>query len=230
MTAISVIIPVLDGAKYLAAAIDSVLAQSERPDEVIVAIDQGTTDASAAIAGSFGGPVVIVPAPPLSGTGASLNAGIAAARGGYLCFLDADDLWLPGKLARQSAAFAARPELDAVFGRVRQFLSDDLPPDLASRLVCPAEPMSGVSKQSMMIRRAAFDRVGGFDETLRHVDFIDWYARATEIGLVMHMLDDVVTLRRIHASNWGIRKRDGQRAENLVALKRALDRRRGRTA
>lgn len=228
MNTISVVIPVLDGAKYLAAAIDSVLAQTDPPDEVIVAIDQGTTDASAAIAGSYGGCVATVPVRAFSGTCASLNAGIAAARGAYLCFLDADDLWLPDKLAVQRAAFAARPELDAVFTRIRQFLSDDLPADLASRLACPAEPMSGVAKQTMMIRRSAFDRVGAFDETLRHVDFIDWYARATEARLVMQVIDAVVVLRRIHAANGGIRMRDGQRAENIVALKRALDRRRER--
>lgn len=226
MNAVSVVIPVYNGAAYLGAAIDSVLAQSVPAAEVFVAVDAASTDRSAAIAAGYGPPVTVVPVAPRAGTPATLNAGIARAAGAFLAFLDADDLWLPGKTAAQLAAFAARPELDAVFGHVRQFLSDDLPPALAARLHCPDAPMGGIAKQAMLVRRAAFERVGRFDETLRHVDFIDWYARAIDAGLQTMTLDDVVALRRIHAANTGVRERAAQYAGNLTALKRALDRRR----
>jgi glycosyltransferase involved in cell wall biosynthesis len=197
------------------------------PAEVIIALDQASSDDSAAIAASYGAPVVVVPVPPRAGTPATTNRGIAAAHGDVLCLLDADDLWCPGKTAAQLAVLAERPEIDAVFGMIRQFLSEDMPPELAARLYCPAEPMRGLHRSTMMVRRAALERVGAFEETLHHGDFIDWYARARELGLGMHTLDAIVARRRIHGTNYGIRERPQQRAQNLLALKRALDRRRG---
>ena len=61
---------------------------------------------------------------------------------------------------------------------------------------------------------------------MHHGDVIDWYARATHLGLVMHTLDAIVARRRIHGTNHGIRERTQQRAQGLLALTRAHDRRR----
>jgi hypothetical protein len=78
----------------------------------------------------------------------------------------------------------------------------------------------------MMARRQAFDRIGVFDPALRSIDFLEWYARAMEGRLRADIIPDVVAMRRLHSTNTGIGMRDSQRAENLEALKRSLDRRR----
>jgi GT2 family glycosyltransferase len=97
---------------------------------------------------------------------------------------------------------------------------------VAQRLECPQSPQPGVSKITMAIRRGAFDRVGTFDRGLRSVDFVDWFSRALDHGLKTEILPDVVALRRLHATNNGLRIRESQMTENLTVLKRALDRRR----
>lgn len=222
---ISVVIPVYNGARYLGAALDSVLGQTRPPDEVVV-VDDGSTDATPAVMASYGTRIVAVRQENRGGAAAT-NRGIGAATGEVLAFLDADDLWLPGKLALQLAALATT---DAAFGHIVQFISPDLPPERAATMHCPSAPQPGLCKTAMTIRRAAFDRVGGFDETLSAVDFVDWYPKAIEAGLRMAMLPEVVARRRIHDSNNGVRLRDAQRSGNVDAIKRALDRRRARAS
>lgn len=220
---ISVVIPVYNTERYVAEAIDSVLAQTRPPHEIIL-VDDGSTDRTPAVLASFASRIVVV-RQQQSGQTVALNAGIARATGDYLAFNDADDLWLPEKLAQQCALLAREPELDAVFGTVRQFISPDwLEAELSPGAEYHDQP--GVCRGAMLIRRSAFDRIGPFDPSLRLVDFLDWYGRAVAQGLRVHMLPDVVLQRRIHASNMGRRHRDAQRSEDLLVLKRMLDMRR----
>ncbi len=219
-------IPVRDGEAYLAEAIESVLAQSRRCDQVVV-VDNGSTDGSAAVAAGYG-PEVEVVAEPRPGIGAARNAAIAAARGEFVAFLDADDLWQPDKIERQLAAFASRPELQLVFGHVRQFVSPDLPATEAVALRIPAEPQPGLYIGAMLARRTAIDAIGPWAEDVQVSDGLAFLLRARELGLAQEMLDETVTLRRIHGANHSIHNRD-QRAEFARHLKRSLDRRRRET-
>jgi glycosyltransferase involved in cell wall biosynthesis len=224
---VSAIIPVHDGAAYLPADLDSVLGQSVPPAEVIV-VDDGSTDGTADLLAAYAGRIT-VRRQAHAGTSAALNHGTRVATGELLAFLDADDLWTREKTAIQFAVLRREPGVDAVFGHAQPFLSEDLPPGLRARLRCPAAPQPGVVRGTLLIRRAAFDRVGPFDESLKAVDFIDWYARALERRLGVRMLAEVVLRRRLHAANGGRRRRAQQIAENLAVLKRALDRRRAGT-
>jgi len=99
---ISVIIPVYNGERYLAEAIESALAQTWEPVEIII-VDDGSTDGSADVASRFASSVKY-DLQPHAGPGAARNRGARLARGDYLAFLDADDLWLKEKLKLQMAA------------------------------------------------------------------------------------------------------------------------------
>ena len=132
---VSVIIPVYNREKYLAEAIESVLAQTYRPIEVIV-VDDGSTDGSADIAKRFGSPVRYY-FQPNSGAGAARNRGIAVARGSFLAFLDSDDLWVEDKLTHQMAAFERHSDVDIVSGHVRQFYSPELSEHTMEKIRCP---------------------------------------------------------------------------------------------
>lgn len=220
---VSVVIPVHNGARYLGEAIASALGQTAPPLEVIV-VDDGSTDGSAEVAHSFGSRVRVV-AQPQSGAAAARNRGVSLARGDYLAFLDADDLWPAERLACQLAAFAAAPTLAAVFGAVEQFISPELPPEVAARLVCPSEPAPAAVAGTMLVARAAFQRVGAFDTRFHAGESLDWQARAEEAGLAMVMLPAVALRRRLHEAN-STRLRPEATAEYLRVVKAALDRRR----
>lgn len=217
-------IAVRDGEAYLAEAIESVLAQS-RPCDQVVVVDNGSTDRSAAIAAGYGPPVEVV-GESRPGIGAARNAAVRAARGDFLAFLDADDLWERGKIEAQLGAFAAEPELQLVFGHVRQFVSPDMPAAEAATLRVPAEPQPGLHIGAMLARRDAIEAVGPWAEEVRVSDGLTFFLRARELGLAQKMLAETVTLRRVHGANHSIHNRD-ERAEFARHLKRSLDRRRG---
>jgi glycosyltransferase involved in cell wall biosynthesis len=222
---ITAAIPVRDGEAYLAEAIESVLGQSRACEQVIV-VDNGSTDHSAEIAAGFGSAVEVVHE-PRPGIGAARNAALRAARGDYLAFLDADDLWEPEKTALQVAAFEAEPELQLVFGHVRQFLSPDLTAEEAERIRVPAAPQPAEHVGAMLARRAAIEAIGPWPEDLRVSDGLVFLLRARELGLEQAMLAETVTLRRVHGDNHSIHNRD-ERSEFARLLKRSLDRRRER--
>lgn len=112
MKAVSVVIPTHNHARYLGEAIDSALAQTHSPLEVIV-VDDGSTDETEEVLARYGNRIRTL-RQRNQGVSAARNAGIAAASGDYLAFLDSDDLWHPRKLERQLALFAADSSLGLV--------------------------------------------------------------------------------------------------------------------
>jgi glycosyltransferase involved in cell wall biosynthesis len=220
---ISVIIPVYNGDKYLAEAIESVLSQTDFKLEVII-VDDGSTDDTAKVVESFGSSIQYF-YQMNAGPGAARNCGVTLAQGDYFAFLDADDLWTENKLKRQCKAFETDPDLDMAFGHVQQFYSQELTQAEKDRINIPAEIMPGHYAGSMLINKKSFLRVGLFKEEFG--EFIDWYARATELNLKSIMLPGVLVRRRIHKTNLGISQRD-QRSGYINVLKAALDRRRAK--
>jgi glycosyltransferase involved in cell wall biosynthesis len=217
-------IPVRDGEAYLAEAIESVLAQSRAPDQVIV-VDNDSGDRSAEIARGYGDAVEVV-FEPRHGIGAARNAALRAARGSHVAFLDADDLWQREKTALQLGAFAADPDLGVAFGHVRQFLSPDLPAEEAAALRVPAEPQPGLYIGAMLAAREAIEAVGPWPEDVKVSDGLTFMLRLRELGIGQAMLPETVTLRRVHGANHSIHNR-GERREFARLLKSSLDRRRG---
>lgn len=220
---ISVIIPVYNGERYLAEAIESVLAQTRSPDEIII-VDDGSTDDSAAVARRYASLARLVQQPNL-GAGAARNRGVEAAQGAWLAFLDADDLWLPDKLTRQMALFEADPDLATAYGGVEQFISPDLDEILRARLQIKSQVAEGFHVGTLLIRRATYERVGFFSTAFRVGEFIDWYARAEEMGLKSGMVNKIVLRRRIHANNLMQREQNIGR-EYARILKKTIERRR----
>lgn len=225
---ISVIIPAYNRESYLAETIESVLSQTYRPIEIIV-VDDGSTDSTAAVAGSFS-EVVRYYFQPNSGCGAALNTGVDKAEGDYLSFLGSDDLWTEKKLTLQMKALNSDPETDMVFGHVSHFYSPDLGQRERERFLCPTGKMPGYHAGTMLIKRRVFLSVGVFNARYQAGEFLDWYCKAREKRLREVVLPDVVMKRRIHSSNLGILKRNTQTdntdADYVRILKASLDRRR----
>jgi glycosyltransferase involved in cell wall biosynthesis len=218
---VSVVIPCYNGAAYLEEAIESVLTQDYVPLELIV-VDDGSEDESAAVACQY--PEVRLLSKPHSGVGATLNVGVRYASGDLLAFLDADDRWLPGKLALQAQVLKGDPGVDMVFGHIRQFQQSGRSGD--AEILLGTQP--GVAKSSLLIRRNTFLQVGCFTEDPALHDFIDWYARALEVGLRACVLPDTVAERRIHDHNMGRRETEAQRQRYLNTVRATMARRKAR--
>lgn len=222
---VSVVIPVYNGERYLAEAIESVMAQSYPPIEIII-VDDGSMDRSASIAKGFGS-LIRYFFQPNTGTAEARNHGIRRAKGNLFAFLDQDDLWLKDKLRQQVAAFSEDPLLEVVFGKVKPFLSFEMEETLRKRIHCPAAPLSGYTPSAMLIKQEAFSRVGFFETKWRIGEWADWYVRSVELSLKTKMLPSVILLRRLHAANKSLLQRDARR-EYARILKLSINRHRQR--
>lgn len=218
---ISVIIPVYNRDRYLAEAIESVLAQTYPAIELIV-VDDGSSDRSAEIAQSY---PLTYHFQPNGGIGSARNAGIALATGEFLAFLDSDDIWVADKLSKQMAAFEANPHIEAVFGYAQQFYSPEVNEEFRKRILCPEQPIAAHISSAMLIKREAFLRIGLFDPQLKTGIDISWYISAIENQLQQVTLPDVVYHRRLHETNSGLVERHNAN-ERLHMLKAKLDRQR----
>jgi glycosyltransferase involved in cell wall biosynthesis len=202
---ISIVVPVRDGARYLPAALASLFQQTLPPDEVIV-VDDGSTDGSAAIAEAIGGVRVIRSS--ARGPAAARNVGVLAASGDLIGFLDADDAATVDRLDLQVGALRRTASSDGAVGLAVNVpdRSEDIPDRSRARL-----PVRSFALGSLLLRRAAFDAVGLFDEQLVAAEGVDWVARARRAGFRWATLDEIVLLRRDHGANFSgsERSRDG---------------------
>ena len=174
----AIIIPVYNGAAYIARAIASILNQTEPSLELFV-VDDGSTDATREIVTSVSDPRLTLIAQANAGPSAARNAGIAASTAPWVGFLDADDWWLPEKLAAHLRLAEQRPDLGLIHSSVIVFDEDEKFVDVlvASADGAVLEPLlfgniivGGGS--SVTVRRDVLDEVGWFDPTVKFGE--DW--------------------------------------------------------
>lgn len=222
---VSVIIPVFNYERYLAEAVESVLNQTHRYLDVIV-VDDGSTDRSGEVAKSFASRGVRYCRQDNAGIGPARNQGVELAQGEFLAFLDADDRWPLNKIERQLRPFGSDPALEMVFGQALQLHhGPEWEAGVKDENPAPAGLVAGMVPGTMLVKRAAFQRVGQFKGDLKVGEFIDWYARAVELQIRSLVLPDLFLWRRIHDSNQGVRERKSV-TDYARVLKASLDRRR----
>ncbi len=179
--AVSVVIATYNYAHYLRAAVESALRQSFPSLEVVV-VDDGSTDATPHVVRPLlSDPRVRYERTAHGGVAAAKNAGVRLARAPLVAFLDADDVWMPSKLARQAALFRADPGLGVAY--TRRWLIDEhgrrleyqQPPLFRGRVLDQLFRTNFVTFSSAMVRRAVLDEAGPFDEGLAlAVDYDLW--------------------------------------------------------
>ena len=217
---VSVVITVFNNATTIGEAIESVLRQTRPPGEVLV-IDDGSTDGSGEVARSFGDRVR-VQRQENRGISLSRNRGVAETHGTLIASVDADDSWAPMKLERQLPLLDAGVE--GVTCHLAQVHDRDWQ-DIVHRGKPPALVMRGPLWETLVVRREAFDRVGGFDPRYRIAEQVDWWMRAADCGLSLVDVDEPLVYRRLHDHNHGLRQR-AHRAEYARAVLIGLQRRR----
>lgn len=197
---ISCIVPVYNGAKFLAEALDSILAQTLPPTQIIV-IDDGSTDATAEVANAYAQHVTYHHQAN-AGPASARNRGIGLATGEFISFLDADDLWHTDKLERQMRALESNPAAGFCITYLQNFWVDELAHERERmRDHDFAKPMPGYVCQCLLARRSVFDAVGRLDETKRLGEDQDWYLRAARAGIEKEIVAEPLVYRRIHGKN-----------------------------
>jgi len=202
---VSLIIATFNHARFLGAAIDSALAQTLGAVDVIV-VDDGSTDDTPSVLARYAGRVRVL-RQPNRGLAAARNAGLAAARGTYVAFLDADDVMAPTKLAAQLEMLERSPTIGWTY-------CDVLIETVATRTTVTASERFGYGARALdgwlfpelihgnfipaiapMIRRTALDAAGGFDERLTALEDWDMWLRLSLIVEARYTPAVLVTYR-----------------------------------
>ncbi|NEQ79830.1 MAG: glycosyltransferase family 2 protein [Moorea sp. SIO2I5] len=189
---VSGIVIFLNAEKFIEEAIQSVFAQTYNNWELLL-VDDGSTDNSTAIAQRYAQkyPEKVSylehEGHQNRGMSATRNLGIKNAKGDYIAFLDADDIWLPQKLEKQLAIFSSQPEADVVCGLTKFWYSwtekpQDIDRDLMREIAPDYDTLFDSPRLltlllqnqartpatcSVLIRRTLFDVTGGFEESFQ---------------------------------------------------------------
>jgi len=219
---ISVIIPTWNRAREVVRAIDSALAQTAAPLEVIV-VDDGSTDETAQVLAQYGDRIRAV-RQENQGVAAARNAGIAASRGELLAFLDSDDAWLPHKLELQLARIVADPGLGLVHCGVDfeglGIHLDGLEGSVATEMLRLDRSVILAHSSSVMVPKRIAEEVGGFDPRMRVSEDWDFCYRVA----ARHRIAFVAEALVLHARHATGLQNDIDRMEHgmLLALEKAF--------
>lgn len=209
---ISVVVPTYNCAKYLGQAIDSILAQSKPAFEVIV-VDDGSTDDTASLLATFQNNVSMI-RQENKGVSSARNAGISAATGDWIAFLDSDDIWLPNKLELYIEAMASFPDSTVYYSEFCFLEADSLGVfpapeslyELTKDIACDADHSGWIYHQLLLtnwvltstavVKRSIFDEIGMFDENLVIAEDWDLFLRISRHG-TFYKIKHPLTLYRI---------------------------------
>jgi glycosyltransferase involved in cell wall biosynthesis len=208
---ITVAIPAYQAERFIAETLQSILAQTHPPDEVI-AVDDGSTDGTARELERFGDRIRVI-RQPNGGCAAAFNMAFREARCDFVAECGADDVWEPYKLERQVQALTKHPEIDVAFGLARVFGSAE------GRWGMPAEdPSIGimdprtfgrtmyrsnrVCPSTLLIRRSLYERLGPFAEREQiATEDYEYWMRALHAGAVFYYDSEALVRYRRHDAN-----------------------------
>jgi len=224
---VSIIIPTYNRAGLLGRAIDSVLIQDYPAFELLV-VDDGSSDATPELLAGYGSSLRVI-TQKNRGASAARNAGIRAARHDLLAFLDSDDQFAPGKLARQAAAMARAPEYhishtDEIWYRRGELLNQKKKHTRAGGgIFARSLKLCVVGMSTVMARREFFEKVGLFDEELPCCEDYDLWLRAAWRMEFLHVPEPLTTKHGGRTDQLSHRHRIGMDCYRIKVLVKILE-------
>lgn len=216
---VSVIIPTYNYSSFIAAAVDSVLAQTFPAVEVII-VDDGSTDNTKDILSRYGDRIKYV-FQENKGVSAARNAGVKNSTGNLIAFLDADDIWLPEKLEKQVECFridegvgfvhCAIQEFDAR-GNILEEETEGAEGWVAEKVLLLGPAIAGPGSTSL-IKREIFDEAGGFDERQEMRAAEDWeFCYRVALQCKVKFVPEILARYRNHGANRHLNLRNFEQA------------------
>lgn len=216
--AYSVIIPAFNAQATIVEAISSVLNQTA-PAEVIFVVDDGSTDSTGAVAAQVASCVRVI-RKANGGPGSATTAGLQAAATPFIATLDADDLWLPHKMAQQLEFLHNNPEISGLFALGRLFRTGEMPDPEGTGAVKRLW-----TRTTMVYRTDAARHIGDLVDLPGYLgELIDWLSRGRDLGQKHHMLDEVLALRRVRAGSLSDTGDSDRTRGYLHAVRKAIER------
>jgi hypothetical protein len=220
---ITVVIPVYNGGRFIAEALDSAMAQTTPPSQIIV-INDGSTDNTRDVLIAYQNRVTVVDQAN-RGVAAARNLGLQIATGNFIAFLDADDVWHPRKLEMQLKEIRRHPEIQLLGTR-----TFDYPCKMEPEISADAQ-IEEISRDrllirnyfttsSVMIRREMVERLGGFDSSVPNVEDFDYWQRAAELGRMAILQSPLTGYRQVAGS---MSRRPADVEQGLCRILQKLD-------
>ncbi|QDU42783.1 Putative glycosyltransferase EpsE [Symmachiella dynata] len=230
---ISVILPVYNAERYIAKAVESILAQTFGDFEFLI-VDDGSTDGSLSILQSIADrdSRIVLRSRENKGYVVTLNEMLAEARGDFIARMDADDIALPERFEKQMRFLARHDDILAV-GTAQLWIDpQDRPlrrftPPLKHEDIDAAHLQKGegmICHPSVLMRREAIEAVGEYDENLYGAEDLDLWLRLAEVGRLANM-DEVLIQYRFHSQKVGWLQKDRQVRSAITAMQSAAQRR-----
>jgi glycosyltransferase involved in cell wall biosynthesis len=224
---VSVVLPVRNGERFVTQALRSVLMEDVAQ---IIVVDDHSTDDSARVAGEFLHPT-LVPSwmildnsiSDVPGVGSARNLGIGRATEPWIALIDADDIWVRGKTEKQLTDLRTR----GLLGHTNAFTSS-----LVEHFVEPGHEVPETLRQdklgtiplffpsNLLCHREVFERVGGFNPGLVCANDVDWYRRASALGVTRLHLEEVLVRKRVHDQNLSLCQGHDMQKQILQVLAR----------
>ena len=222
---VSVIIPCADQGQYLATAVASLAWQTRPVDETII-VHPADDGATAAIARQLADtrPRLKIVSVRERRPSVARNAGLLAARGDVIGFLDADDVWVQTKLATQLAKLAVLPEAAAVGGLLLR--CNDIDSESLLPIAIQGEAFVAETLGALLCRRAVFDRIGLLDAELHYGEDIEFYMRMRDFGITFRAIGEVVLYYRQHPASMMHATTPRKQSDLRLAVLKSIRRRR----
>lgn len=190
---ISVIIPVFNAACYIENALQSIYQQTLKPLEIIV-VDDGSTDELKSVLEKHG-PSIQYLYQENQGPASARNAGIQRAKGDFIAFLDADDVWQEKTQEILYNELSKNLKLDGCWGKIQvQILKENT-------FIDSHTPQKAPSFACALFRKEAFEKAGLLNPEYRQSEDVEWFLRAKNKGLNFHFIEESLLYYRLHKTN-----------------------------
>lgn len=196
---ISIIMPVRNGANYIAEALSAI--KSQDVDMEIIVVDDGSDDETAQIAESFG--CIVLQNSISKGPVIAKNTALKIARGKYVMFHDHDDVLNLNALPQMLKELQENAGIFAVMAQMQDFSSPEVSQEERKKIILRTEPYSGLLSGAILMKKEVFEKIGLFDESLKAGDALYWNNKMNANNLEIKKLNFIAANRRIHNASFG---------------------------